>query len=121
MTYRDHTLIGSGFLLGLKVSVQLSIICMPFIALMAFINIIASSSRLSIIIAILLFTLGTGLISYISSYISVVDLLFYLFPGEQIADVAGQQDTNFFNWLQPVLQSLMWIILAGLILRKRAL
>jgi ABC-type transport system involved in multi-copper enzyme maturation permease subunit len=121
MTYRDHTLIGTGVLLGLKISVQLSIICMPFIALMAFINIIASSSRLSIIIAILLFTLGTGLISYISSYISIVDLLFYLFPGEQIADVAGQQDTNFFNWLLPVLQSLMWIILAGLILRKRAL
>jgi len=121
MTYRDYGLFTNGLLLGLKISVQLTIICMPFIAMMAFMNIIASSSRLSIIIAILLFTLGTGLISYISSYIPFVDLLFYLLPGEQIADVAGQQNTNFLDWLLPILQSFMWITLASLILRKRAL
>lgn len=121
MAYRDPTLVGTGLLLGLKVYSQLTIICMPFIALMAFINIIASSSRLSIILVILLFTFGTGLISYISSYVSFFDFLFYLFPGEQITDIAGQHNTGILNWLLPLLQSIGWLALAALILRKRAI
>lgn len=121
MSYRDPSLFSSGLLLGLKLSIQLTLISMPFIALMAFLNIVTSSSRLSIVMAILLFTLGSAVIAYFSHYIPFIDVLFYVFPGEQIADVAGQKNTSFIDWLLPVVQSVVWLFISIVALRKRAL
>ncbi|TMP77550.1 hypothetical protein CWB73_19500 [Pseudoalteromonas phenolica] len=121
MTYRDTSLAPNGFFLAVKLSMQLAIIAMPFIALMAFLNIVTSSSRLSIVTAILLFTLGSGMITYLASYVSFIHALFYLFPGEQITSIAGQTETKFFDWLLPLIQSIAWLTLAATVLRKRAL
>lgn len=121
MSYRDSSLLSSGLLLGLKLSLQLTLISMPFIALMSFLNIVTSSSRLSIVMAILLFTLGSAVIAYFAHYTPFIDVLFYAFPGEQITDVAGQKNTSIIDWLIPVVQSVGWLLISIVALRKRAL
>lgn len=121
MGYRDTSLIASGFGLGIKITLQLVVIVAPFIALMAFLNLVASSSRLSIVLAILIFTLGNAIIAYAASYISVIEKLFYLFPGVQLTDVAPQQHTQLIDWLTPILQSIALLGASAVVLRRRAL
>ncbi|TMP64917.1 hypothetical protein CWC05_24270, partial [Pseudoalteromonas ruthenica] len=80
MIYRDLNLLGSGALLSVTVTAQLILIVMPFIALMSLLNLITSSSRLSVVLAILLFTLGNALISYLSYYLPILSWLLYVYP-----------------------------------------
>jgi ABC-type transport system involved in multi-copper enzyme maturation permease subunit len=121
MAYRDPALTLSGFTLALKLIVQLSIISAPFVALMAILNIITSSSRLSIVLATLIFTLGSAVLSYLSYYVPLLDYLFYAFPGVQLMDIAPQVNVSLFHWLTPIFQTCAFLAIGLWLFRRRAL
>ncbi|MCF6436142.1 ABC transporter permease subunit [Pseudoalteromonas sp. MMG022] len=121
MVYRAPELFLSGSLLAFTLVIQLTVIVMPFIALMAVLNLISSSSRLSIVLAILLFTLGNALLSFASSYLSAIDVLFYIFPGVQLLDVAPHENVPLILWGLPAIQTAALLALGVFIFRRRAL
>ncbi|BBN81356.1 ABC transporter [Pseudoalteromonas sp. A25] len=121
MTYRAPELLLSGFVLAFKLAVQLSIVVMPFIALMSLLNLISSSSRLSIVLAILLFTLGNGILSLVTSYLPFLELLFYAFPGVQLFDLAPQAGVPVVLWLIPLVQTCALLALSVFVFRRRSL
>ncbi|NOU48938.1 ABC transporter permease subunit [Pseudoalteromonas sp. JBTF-M23] len=121
MAYRAPELALSGLGLAVTLICQLSLTAMPFIALMSLLNLICSSSRLSIVLAILLFTLGNALLSYLSSYLPLLDVLFYAFPGVQLMDIAPQTNVPFTLWLIPLLQSCALLALSIVVFRRRSL
>ncbi|CAM4171310.1 ABC transporter permease subunit [Pseudoalteromonas byunsanensis] len=121
MTYRAPELLVSGALLAITLVFQLSVIVMPFIALMAVLNLISSSSRLSIVLAILLFTLGNALLSFFSSYLSLIDVLFYIFPGVQLLDVAPHTNVPLLLWILPIIQAAALLAVGVFIFRRRSL
>ncbi|WP_105168057.1 ABC transporter permease subunit [Pseudoalteromonas sp. T1lg23B] len=121
MAYRKPELLLSGIALATTLVLQLSVIVMPFIALMAVLNLICSSSRLSIVLAILLFTLGNALLSFFSYYLSVLDVLFYMFPGVQLLDVAPHSNVPLILWVFPAIQTVALLSAGVFIFRRRAL
>ena len=121
MIYRDLSLLGSGALLSVSVTAQLILIVMPFIALMSLLNLVTSSSRLSVVLAILLFTLGNALISYLSYYFPILSWLLYVYPGVQILDVAPQNSFSLSDWLLPVAQTMGLLTLSILTFKRRSL
>ncbi|CAH9059002.1 hypothetical protein PSECIP111854_02316 [Pseudoalteromonas sp. CIP111854] len=121
MSYRNPDLTFSGLSLTLVLILQLSIVVMPFIALMALLNLICHSSRLSIVLAILLFTLGNALLSFITGYLPFLELLFYVFPGVQLLDIASQDSVSLTLWLIPFLQTGALLITGIAVFRSRAL
>ncbi|MBQ4847880.1 hypothetical protein [Pseudoalteromonas sp. MMG005] len=121
MIYRDMSLFGSGLVLSLQLILQLVIIVMPFIALMSLLNLISSSSRLTVVLAILLFTLANALIGYLSYYLPIISGLLYAFPGVQLLDIAPQTSTSMVNWLLPIGQSAGLLALSAFTFRRRSL
>jgi len=88
--FREPSLLAGG--LGRAVSIFLILIVTftPFVALMSLINTFASSSRLSIVLAILYFTAGGIIVGLLEWQIPALSVLDYLFPGVQIELLAGQ-------------------------------
>lgn len=121
MLYRDLSLLPSGVFLSAQLIVQLVIIVMPFIALMAFINLLSSSSRLSIVLAILTFTLGSALLNYLTYHLPFLSFIHFVLPGIQIADIAPQTNLAVFDWILPIAQTLGLLTLSAITFRRRSL
>ena len=119
--FREPSLLASG--LGRAVSIFLILIVTftPFVALMSLINTFASSSRLSIVLAILYFTAGGIIVGLLEWQLPALSVLDYLFPGVQIELLAGQNLPLLSALAIPLVQTAVLLAVAQRIFARSSL
>ncbi|MFT5636032.1 MAG: Cu-processing system permease protein [Cognaticolwellia sp.] len=118
---RDMTLLSESILLGSKLSLEILIVVMPFIALMSLLNTFVNSSRLAIVAATLFFALGPLIIAFIEYQFGQNFYLNLLFPGEQISSVLSQSSVVASQYLLPLIQTTILLITSHLIMKRTSL
>ena len=119
--WRDSSLLYPALLKSSQLFIELIIVVIPFIALTSFFNSFLRSAKLTSIITLLFFGLGTILIGLLSYKISSAHYLNYIFPGIQIRDIVGQSNFSFIYYLIPLLQTCCYLILASIFMKRSAL
>ena len=119
--FRDPSLLAGG--VGRAVSIFLILIVSfaPFVALMSLINTFASSSRLSIVLAILYFTAGGIIVGLLEWQIPALSVLDYLFPGVQIELLAGQNLPLLSALAIPLVQTAVLLVVAQRVFARSSL
>ena len=120
MVMRESELAVSGLLLLLPIVLELLLFTAPFIALMSLVNHFASSSKMSMIYAVLVYSTLITLVMLVFDYVAYAEYLFYLFPGYQLSDVLSQSPT-VSRFATPILHSLVLLTLSTQLLKRRAL
>ncbi|MBQ4834641.1 ABC transporter permease subunit [Pseudoalteromonas sp. MMG010] len=121
MVYREPSLFMGGINRAVGVFIQMIFVLSPFVALMSLINVIARSSRLSFVIAVLFFALGNIVVNLLAWQISALTALNYVFPGMQIELIAGQNASLMMAYGLPVIQTGLFLVLAHTLFVRRAL
>lgn len=119
--YRDSQLLLPGLIKAGHVYIDLVFVVLPFIALMSFFNSFIRSSRLVLVVAMLFFAVLPLLIYLLGSWFSMASQLNYLIPGMQLSDISGQQQAMNVGYLIPLLQTLGYLTLTDLIMKRSAL
>jgi Cu-processing system permease protein len=120
-SYREPSLFIDALIKSITVFRDLTLATLPFIAFMAFINSFISSARLAIVNSMLFFGLAPMLITLISYKLTSASHLHYLIPGMQLSEMVGQEQFILANYLTPSLQTLFYLVVATLIMRRSAL
>ncbi len=107
--------------ISLQVFTQLVLILLPFIASMSLINSFVKSAKMSITVYILLYVLGGLVIKLISHFFFDASSMFYLYPGEQIDRILGFEGTPFDQYLLPLIQTILYLAIANVTLRRASL
>jgi hypothetical protein len=120
-TARDSALLFPALKQAFVLFIELSIIITPFIALMSFFNSILSSSKMSIVVCILFYTIGALLVGYIQFQTSSGLFLDFIFPGTQISRVVSLEGLDFSHYLVPILQSAVLLFAANKLLKRASI
>jgi len=118
---RDLTLLLTSLQIGAKLSLELIIIVMPFIALMTLLNTLVNSARLAIVFATLFFALGPLIITYVKFQFGQEFYLTLLFPGEQISSILSQNSVTTSQYLLPLIQTSILLIASHLMMKRASL
>lgn len=118
---RDITLISLSLGLAAKLSFELMVLVMPFIALMTLLNTFLSSARLALVFATLTFTLAPLVIRLIQHQLGHDFYLDYLIPGGKIADILSQSNVISAQYLLPVIQTMIMLAISHAILKRASL
>ncbi len=118
---RDLSLLPASLQLGAKLSFEVIIVVMPFIALMTLLNTWVHSARLAIVTAVLFFSLGPLVTAFIGYQFGHEFYLNLLFPGEQIESILSQRgDVTSQYWL-PLMQTLVLLFTSNLVMKRASL
>ncbi|WP_435275288.1 ABC transporter permease subunit [Psychrobium sp. nBUS_13] len=105
----------------LLVASNLVLVCLPFIALMALFNSWIQSSKLSVVFTIILLPIVTGIISWLSGHISVLEHLLMAIPGVQLTDTVQMASFQYSSITIPLVQTAAYLGLAQFVLTRKAL
>lgn len=100
---------------------QLIIIVLPFIASMTLINSFVKSAKMSIVIYTLFYIIGVLVINIIGYFLIDVSILYYLYPGDQIPRILGFEGQPFDQYLLPLIQTILYLALATITLKRASL
>lgn len=104
------------------VGINLLLIGMPFIAVTSLLNIILKSSKLSIVMIIIVIPIFHSVISYLSSLYDALDWLLYALPGIQLIDALQMPNMELSpTTLIPLVQTIAYLAMAQQLLARRAL
>jgi len=118
---RDGTLLVPAIQQALVLFIELSVIIMPFIALMSFLNSLLTSAKMSIVSCILFYTIGALLVGFIQFQLQSGFFLDFIFPGTQISRVVSLENLEFSQYLIPILQSAVLLFIADKLLKRASL
>lgn len=118
---RDVTLLSASLQIGAKLSLELLIVVMPFIALMSLLNNLVNSARLAIVAATLFFALGPLVLAFIQYQFGQVFYLNWLFPGEQISSILSQNNMAISQYLLPLIQTALLLITSHFLMKRASL
>lgn len=119
--WRDSALLLPAFLKGLMLFVQLVLVILPFVALLSFFNSVLSSAKLTVVVTVLFFGLGSIFINILLYVHPSAEYLHYLIPGEQISEIVGQQSLKAVHYLIPLIQTAFYLFLASILMKRSAL
>jgi len=119
--WRESALLVPALLKASQLFIQLIIIVLPFIALTSFFNSFLRSAKLTSVVTLLFFGLGSLLIGLISYQLSSANYLNYIFPGVQLSDVVGQDKLTVVDFLIPLIQTCCYLALASMFMKRSAL
>ncbi|KGJ99575.1 MULTISPECIES: ABC transporter permease [Pseudoalteromonas] len=119
--FRDPSLLVGGVGRAVSIFLILIVTFAPFVALMSLINTFASSSRLSIVLAILYFTAGGIIVGLLEWQIPALSVLDYLFPGVQIELLAGQNLPLLSALAIPLVQTAVLLVVAQRVFARSSL
>lgn len=105
----------------LLVASNLVLVCLPFIALMALFNSWIQSSKLSVVFTIILLPIVTGIISWLSGHIPVLEHLLMAIPGVQLTDTVQMASFQYSSITIPLVQTAAYLGLAQFVLTRKAL
>ncbi|WP_064664061.1 ABC transporter permease [Pseudoalteromonas sp. MQS005] len=119
--FRDPSLLAGGVGRAVSIFLILIVTFAPFVALMSLINTFASSSRLSIVLAILYFTAGGIIVGLLEWQIPALSVLDYLFPGVQIELLARQNLPLLSALAIPLVQTAVLLVVAQRVFARSSL
>lgn len=119
--FNEQTVSFSSLSLSFSILLKLIIISLPFIAGMTLINVFVKSAKMSLVVYFLLYIGSAIIINLISSFVMDLSFLFYLFPGEQIESVVGFESNYVNNYVIPLTQTLVYLVLAQFIFKRSSL
>lgn len=119
--WRDSNLLSPALLKVGQLFIELNIVVLPFIALTSFFNSFLRSAKLTSVITLLFFGLGTIIISLLSDKIPNAQYLYYIFPGVQLSDIVGQNLFSITHYIIPIVQTFCYLILASIFMKRSAL
>lgn len=120
-TYREPSLFFAGLSHSLILLGYLVVAVMPFIALMSLINTFSRSARLAFIVAILFFVGGKIIVGLLAWQLPALEVLNYIFPGYQLADMAAQNAGLMLAVGLPLIQTMILLIFAERIFARSSL
>jgi hypothetical protein len=120
-SYRDVSLLGQSIHQAISLLIDLSIIVLPFIALMTLLNSFLRSSRMAIVVCTLIFGLGPFMVSMLAYKLPIAAKLNYIFPGGQITEILGQSEIAVGHYSLPIIQSILFLIIANIIMKRTSL
>lgn len=104
------------------VTVNLVVLCLPFIALMALFNCIFNSSRLSIVATIIIIPIVSSIINLASTAWPLLESLLMILPGQQLTTTVQSDGLSSIDLtILPLIQTLCYLVLAQVILARRSL
>tara|TARA_R110000737_G_scaffold337656_1_gene358024 strand:- start:8659 stop:9420 length:762 start_codon:yes stop_codon:yes gene_type:complete len=118
---RDLTLLAPSLQIGAKLTLELVIVAMPFIALMTLLNTLVNSARLAVVAATLIFALGPLSIAFINYQFGQSFYLNMLLPGEQISSILSQNNMATSQYILPLVQTLFLLIASHLMMKRASL
>lgn len=118
---RDSALLLPAIKQAIVLFIELSVIILPFIALMSFFNSLLSSAKMSIVVCVLFYTIGALLVGFIQYQLGSSDFLDFIFPGTQISRIVSLEGLNFSHYLIPILQSVVLLFAAEKLLKRASL
>ncbi len=119
--WRDSSLLIPALTKAIQLFIELIVVVLPFIALTSFFNSFLRSAKLTGVITLLFFGLGTILVTFLTYKISAAEYLNYLFPGMQITDIVGQDTIKLSHYLIPLIQTCCYLTLASIFMKRSAL
>jgi len=119
--WRDSNLLLPAIAKASQLFIELVIVVLPFIALTSFFNSFLRSAKLTGVISLLFFGLGTILVTLLTYKISAAQYLNYLFPGVQLIDIVGQDRIQVSHYLIPLIQTACYLTLASIFMKRSAL
>ncbi|KGJ88714.1 ABC transporter permease subunit [Thalassotalea sp. ND16A] len=120
-SFRDGSLFLPGTKKAVELFIELFIVVLPFIALMAFFNCFAKSSKQALVFTVLFFGILPLIIGFVGYKFSVVSQLNYLFPGMQIDQAINPKQFSYAIYAIPVLQMSAYLLLAHLLMKRSSL
>jgi ABC-type transport system involved in multi-copper enzyme maturation permease subunit len=121
LAYREPSLFFPSLSHSLLLLGYLIVAVMPFIALMSFINTFARSARLAFVVAILFFAGGNIIIGLLAWQLPSLEVLNYIFPGYQLADLAAQDASLMLSIGLPLIQTTVLLIFAERVFARSSL
>lgn len=118
---RDPSLLSNGVALAGKLFFELTIIVLPFIALMTFFNSFTKSSRAALGLCTLFFGVLPLIISLLAYQLPALVTLKYIFPGFQISNVVNATDIAINDHLLPIIQMIAYLSVAQLLMKRSSL
>jgi len=118
---RDLSLLLASLQLGAKLSFEVIIVVMPFIALMTLLNTWVHSARFAIVAAVLFFSLGPLVIAFINYQFGQEFYLNLLFPGEQIESILSQSGVVASQYWLPLIQTLVLLFASNLVMKRASI
>ncbi len=104
------------------VGLNLLVISMPFIAVTSLLNIVLKSSKLSIVMIIIVLPIFHGLISYLSYFHQSLEHLLLILPGIQLIDSVQMPHIELSaTTMVPLIQTVIYLTAAQFLLARRAL
>jgi len=120
--YRDSSLVMSAMDELFFVGLNLFIIGMPYIAVTSLLNIVLKSSKLSIVMIIIVVPIFHSIVSYLSTIIAPLEILLLALPGIGLFDAAQMPAFEISQTtIVPVLQTIGYLAAAQFLLTRRAL
>lgn len=107
--------------LSFTVLIKLIVISMPFIASMSLINVFVKSAKMSLVVYFLIFMSAAIIINVISSFVTDISFLFYILPGEQIEYVIGFESNTLNNYVIPLIQTGVYLLLAQWVFKRASI
>jgi len=121
LSYREPSLFVAASSHSLILLGYLVVAVMPYIALMGFINTFSRSARLAFIVAILFFAGGKIIVGLLTWQFPALEVLNYVFPGYQLADMAAQDAGLMLAVGLPLIQTIILLIAAERIFARSSL
>jgi hypothetical protein len=121
LTYREPSLFFAGSSHSLTLLGYLVVAVMPYIALMSLINTFSRSARLAFITAILFFVGGKIIVGLLAWQFPALEVLNYIFPGYQLADMAAQDAGLMLAVGLPLVQTMILLFCAERIFARSSL
>jgi len=120
--FRDSNLLLSSLSSAVAISINLTLILLPFTAMMATLSACISSSRLATIWAILIWSFLAGIISSVSYYLPALEILKILIPGYQMTQLSELAEWQTFQLAYiPILQSMVLLGIGRWVMTRQSL
>jgi len=89
--------------------------------MMTLLNSFLRSSKMAVVICTLIFGLGPFIIGLLAYKLPIASHLNYIFPGMQITELLGQTEIALTNYSLPIIKSVIFLIIANIIMKRTSL
>ena len=120
--YRDINLLPAAFNSATAIVINLILVLLPFTAMMAALSASVKSARQATVWAILIWSFLAGIISLLSSYLPVLDVLKILIPGYQMSELSELAEWQTLQLAYiPLLQTLVLLAIGRWIMLRQSI
>lgn len=97
----------------------LIVIC-PFVALMSLLSVVMNSVRMATLMAVVILSLASFMVSYLAGFLPLLGVLNYWIPGVQLAQMAqSTPNVAFLSLWSPLMQTMGFLLVGYVVFRKQ--